>query len=114
MTQRNEFTPRERDCSSATAGAASYDGDLADLPTAEDEITDDLRARITALLVFSDDIENPTAFWAGFVHGVRANLVERSFESKGTLLSARGAHPGAHPGRRKRRLAGVFDPRCAH
>jgi hypothetical protein len=35
-----------------------------------------LRQKIEAMLVESDDIESPTAFWGGCAHGVRAYLVE--------------------------------------
>src|SRR5947209_185849 len=64
---KNEWTPRERGLMIGHAWAKGYDGDLADLkPTAEGEISDDTRAAITAMLVESDDLENPTRFWGGF------------------------------------------------
>lgn len=75
---RNEFSPRERGLLIGHKWAESYDGDAADLQrVAEGEIPADLREGIVALLVESDDIENPTAFWEGFAHGVRAFIVEQ-------------------------------------
>ena len=75
---KNEFTPRERGILVGQKWAESYEGDPGDLrPTADGVIATDLRQKIEALLVESDDIENPTAFWGGFAHGVRAYLVEQ-------------------------------------
>lgn len=74
--ERNEFTPRERGLMMGYEWASAYNGDPLDLkPVAGGEIDDDTRATIQALLVESDDIENPQRFWGGFSHGVGAYLV---------------------------------------
>jgi hypothetical protein len=78
---RNEFTPRERGLLIGSEWSRGFlrehPNDIAELkPVAEGKISNDLRGKITALLGESDDIENPTAFWAGFVMGVRAVIVQ--------------------------------------
>jgi hypothetical protein len=77
MSERNEFTPRERGLMIGHTWARMYEGDPADLRSiAGGETTPDIREAVESLLVESDDIENPTVFWEGFAHGVRARLAE--------------------------------------
>ena len=52
-------------------------GELADLiPIANGYVSSDLREKIEAQLVESDEPGASTLFWRGFVHGVRAAVVE--------------------------------------
>jgi hypothetical protein len=75
--ERNEFTPRER---------GLLMGDLWAHVRARDHLPADgppepeFRQEIEQYLVYSDDLENPTAFWEGFRHGVRAFVVELEVE----------------------------------
>lgn len=85
MTKRpqNEFTPRERGLLMGNKYAELYDGDPFDLkPVADGDIDDDLREKVSAFLVESDDIENPTQFWEGFSHGVAAFLVDQGITAR--------------------------------
>jgi hypothetical protein len=76
--ERNQFTARERGLAIGRKWAELYEGDVADLrPVAGGEISPDVREAIESLLV-ENDIEDPTAFWDGFVDGVRALIAERA------------------------------------
>lgn len=75
----DELNPRERGERIGRAWAESQETDpLTALQlAAKGTIPDDLRTRETVLDALVDYIENPKAFWEGFLHGVRAHLVER-------------------------------------
>ena len=75
----DEQDPRERGVRIGRAWAESQEADpLTALKlAAKGTIPDDLRTRETVLDALVDYIENPKAFWEGFLHGVRAHLVER-------------------------------------
>jgi hypothetical protein len=74
-----EFDPRERGLMIGRAWAESQEADpLTALQLAtEGTIPDDVRTRERVLDALVDYIENPKAFWEGFIHGVRAYLVEQ-------------------------------------
>lgn len=75
----DELNPRERGVMIGRAWAESQEADpLTALQlAAEGTIPDDLRTRETVLDALVKSIENPKAFWEGFLHGVRAYLVEQ-------------------------------------
>jgi len=76
--KRDGYTLREHGLLIGYRWASCYEGDPWDLkPTAHAEISADTRSTIEAQLVESDTLENPTAFWDGFTHGVVAYLTER-------------------------------------
>lgn len=74
-----ELNPRERGVMIGRAWAESQDADaITALQLAtEGTIPDDVRTRERVLDALVDYIENPKAFWEGFIHGVRAHLVEQ-------------------------------------
>jgi hypothetical protein len=76
---RNELTPRERGLRIGRAWAESREADpITALQLAtEGTIPDDVRTRERVLDELVDYIENPKAFWEGFIHGVREYLVEQ-------------------------------------
>jgi hypothetical protein len=84
MNERNEWTARERGLMIGHTWAKGYAGtDLRDLkPIANGRIDERTKDLIAAQLVYSDDIENPTAFWGGFAHGVAAYLVENGITAQ--------------------------------
>jgi hypothetical protein len=84
-TTSNELDPRERGERIGRAWAESQEADpLTALQlAAKGTIPDDLRTRETVLDALVDYIENPKAFWEGFLHGVRAHLVERGVYREG-------------------------------
>jgi hypothetical protein len=75
----DEFDPRERGVKIGRAWAESQEADpLTALQlAAEGTLPDDVRTRETVLDALVDYIEAPKAFWEGFLHGVRAHLVEQ-------------------------------------
>ena len=73
--QRNEFTPRERGLLMGDLWARASARDHL-RPVADGNISPEVRHDIEQFLVHSDDIENPSLFWGGFTHGVRAFVVE--------------------------------------
>ena len=75
----DELNPRERGERIGRAWAESQEADpiTALQLAAKGTIPDDLRTRETVLDALVDYIENPKAFWEGFLHGVRAHLVEQ-------------------------------------
>ena len=78
MSQANEWTPRERGLVMGYEYARGYEGDPRDLkPIADKGPDEDTRRAVQAILVESDDLENPTLFWGGFSHGVAGFLVEQ-------------------------------------
>jgi hypothetical protein len=75
----DEFNPRERGEMIGRAWAESQEADpLTALQlAAKGTIPDDVRTREGVVDALVEYIENPTAFWEGFIHGVRAHLVEQ-------------------------------------
>ena len=75
----DQHDPRERGLMIGRAWAESREADpLTALQLAtEGTIPDDVRTRERVLDALVDYIENPKAFWEGFIHGVRASLVEQ-------------------------------------
>jgi hypothetical protein len=75
----DEFNPRERGKMIGRAWAESQEADpLTALQlAAKGTIPDDVRTREGVVDALVEYIENPTAFWEGFIHGVRAHLVEQ-------------------------------------
>jgi hypothetical protein len=75
----DEFNPRERGVRIGRAWAESREADpLTALKlAAKGTIPDDVRTRETVLDALVDYMDNPKAFWEGFLHGVRAHLVEQ-------------------------------------
>jgi hypothetical protein len=77
VTDQQGWTPRERGMIVGHSWAKVYEGDLVDLkPYAAGEIDVETRNSIRAILVGSDEIDNPAAFWTGFAHGVALFLVD--------------------------------------
>jgi hypothetical protein len=75
----DEFNPRERGEMIGRAWAESQEADplTALQRAAKGTIPDDVRTREGVVDALVEYIENPTAFWEGFIHGVRAHLVEQ-------------------------------------
>lgn len=81
----DEFNPRER---GEMIGRAWAESQVADPLTAlqlaaKGTIPDDVRTREKVLDALVEYIENPKAFWEGFLHGVRAHLVEQGVYRRG-------------------------------
>jgi hypothetical protein len=81
----DEFNPRERGEMIGRAWAESQEADpLTALQlAAKGTIPDDVRTREGVVDALVEYIENPTAFWEGFIHGVRAHLVEQGLHRGG-------------------------------
>jgi hypothetical protein len=75
----DESNPREHGARIGRAWAESQEADpLTALQlAAEGTIPDDVRTRETVLDALVDYMDNPKAFWEGFLHGVRAHLIEK-------------------------------------
>jgi hypothetical protein len=75
----DELNPRERGVMIGRAWAESQEADpITALQLAtKGTIPDDVRTRERVLDALVDYIENPKAFWEGFIHGVREYLVEQ-------------------------------------
>jgi hypothetical protein len=75
----DQLDPRERGVMIGRAWAESSEADpLTALQVAtKGTIPDDVRTREKVLDALVEYIENPKAFWEGFIHGVRAHLVEQ-------------------------------------
>jgi hypothetical protein len=73
----DELNPRQQGFMIGRAWAESQEADplTALQHAAKGTIPDDVRKRVLDALV--DHIENPKAFWEGFLRGVRAHLVEQ-------------------------------------
>jgi hypothetical protein len=78
----DEFNPRERGLMIGRVWAESQEADpLTALQlAAEGTIPDDVRTRERVVDALVEYIENPAAFWEGFIHGVRAYLVEQRLQ----------------------------------